>query len=418
MAYPYMMRIRQHFEAPTLHDVAGAVREELAKLSLSTRIRPGESIAIPVGSRGIANIALIIKTLVEELKTLGAKPFVVPAMGSHGSGRAEVQRSIVEGYGVTEAYIGVPIRATMDVVQVSTTEEGIPVFFDKYAFEADRVAVVGRIKPHTIFTGEIESGLHKMMLVGLGKHRGATIYHQAIVNYSFDHIINAVSKRVIEKCGILFGLAIIENQSDETALIRAVAPEQFSEAEKELLILAKKWMPHLPFQKVDVLIIDKIGKDVSGSGMDTNVIGRKYHDHHAAEKEFPKITCIYVRDLTEETHGNATGIGRAEFTHTQLVRKIDFESTYINSLTANRPTVAAIPVHYDTDQKVLEAALKIIGLVQPEDARVIRIRNTLDLKEVMVSKAYEPEIKKRTDLSIIEPAKKMEFSKDGNLLPF
>ena len=418
MPYPRMMVIRQHFDAPTLHDVPGAIRQELAKLPLSTRIRPGDSVALTVGSRGIANMALIIKILVEELKAQGAKPFIVPAMGSHGGGTAEGQRAIVEEYGVTEDFTGAPINATMEVVQVGSIEDGIPVFFDKYAHEADHVAIVARIKPHTDFSGEIESGLHKMMLIGLGKHRGASLYHQAFAHYSFDIIVRSVGQAVIENCNILLGLAIVENQFDETALIKAVAPEEFLEREKELLILAKKLIPRLPFQQVDLLIVDQIGKDISGTGMDTNVIGRKDYLYPCSEEVFPKITRIYVRDLTRETHGNATGIGIADYTHTRLVNKTDFDSTYINCLTGDNPKAASIPVHYDKDRKVLDVALKTVGYVKPENARVIRIRNTLDLKEIMVSEAYQAEMKGRDDLEIIEPVQEMNFGEDGNLLPF
>ena len=418
MPYPRMMVIRQHFDAPTLHDVPGAIRQELAKLPLSTRIRPGDSVALTVGSRGIANMALIIKILVEELKAQGAKPFIVPAMGSHGGGTAEGQRAIVEAYGVTEDFTGAPINATMEVVQVGSIEDGIPVFFDKYAHEADHVAIVARIKPHTDFSGEIESGLHKMMLIGLGKHRGASLYHQAFAHYSFDNIVRSVGQAVIENCNILLGLAIVENQYDETALIKAVAPEEFLKCEKELLIVAKKLIPRLPFQQVDLLIVDQIGKDISGTGMDTNVIGRKDYLYPCSEEVFPKVTRIYVRDLTRETHGNATGIGIADYTHTRLVNKTDFDSTYINCLTGDNPKAAAIPVHYDKDRKVLDVALKTVGYVKPENARVIRIRNTLDLKEIMVSEAYQAEMKGRDDLEIIEPVQEMSFGEDGNLLPF
>ena len=418
MPYPRMMCIRQHFDAPTLQDVPGAIRQELAKLPLSTRIRPGDSVALTVGSRGIANMALVIKMLVEELKAQGAKPFIVPAMGSHGGGTAEGQRAIVEAYGVTEDFTGAPINATMEVVQVGSIEDGIPVFFDKYAYEADHVAIVARIKPHTDFSGEIESGLHKMMLIGLGKHRGASLYHQAFAHYSFDHIVRSVGQAVIENCNILLGLAIVENQFDETALIKAVAPEEFLEREKELLILAKKLIPRLPFQQVDLLIVDQMGKDISGTGMDTNVIGRKDYLYPCSEEVFPKVTRIYVRDLTRKTHGNATGIGIADYTHTRLVNKTDFDSTYINCLTGDNPKAAAIPVHYNTDSKVLDVALKTVGYVQPENARVIRIRNTLDLKEIMVSEAYQAEMIGRDDLEIIEPVQEMSFGEDGNLLPF
>ena len=418
MLYPRMMLIRQHFDAPTLQDISGAIRQELAKLPLSDRIRPGDSVAITVGSRGIANMALIIKILVEELKTHGANPFIVPAMGSHGGGTAEGQRAIVEAYGVTEDFIGAPIHASMEVVQVGSIEDGIPVFFDKCAHEADHVAIVARIKPHTDFSGEIESGLHKMMLIGLGKHRGASLYHQAFAHYSFGHIVRSVGQTVIKNCNILLGLAIVENQFDETALIKSVAPEEFLAREKELLILAKKLIPRLPFHQVDLLIVDQIGKDVSGTGMDTNVIGRKDYLYPCNEEVLPKVTRIYVRDLTKKTHGNATGIGIADYTHTRLVNKTDFDSTYINCLTGDNPKAAAIPIHYNTDSKVLDVALKTVGYVKPENAKVIRIRNTLDLKEIMVSEAYQAEMKGRDDLEIIEPVKEMGFGEDGSLLPF
>jgi hypothetical protein len=418
MLYPRMMLIRQHFDAPTLQDISGAIRQELAKLPLSDRIKPGDSVAITVGSRGIANMALIIKILVEELKTHGANPFIVPAMGSHGGGTAEGQRAIVEAYGVTEDFIGAPIHASMEVVQVGSIEDGIPVFFDKCAHEADHVAIVARIKPHTDFSGEIESGLHKMMLIGLGKHRGASLYHQAFAHYSFGHIVRSVGQTVIKNCNILLGLAIVENQFDETALIKSVAPEEFLAREKELLILAKKLIPRLPFHQVDLLIVDQIGKDVSGTGMDTNVIGRKDYLYPCNEEVLPKVTRIYVRDLTKKTHGNATGIGIADYTHTRLVNKTDFDSTYINCLTGDNPKAAAIPIHYNTDSKVLDVALKTVGYVKPENAKVIRIRNTLDLKEIMVSEAYQAEMKGRDDLEIIEPVKEMGFGEDGSLLPF
>jgi len=413
-----MIRINQHFKAPRTEDVVRAIRDELAMLNLYQRIKPGETVAITAGSRGIANIALIIKTLIGELKKYGAKPFIVPAMGSHGGGTAEGQQAIIEGYGVTEEYVEAPIKAGMDVVQVGSTEDGVPVFFDKYAYGADHVVVVNRVKPHTDFVGDIESGLHKMMLIGLGKHRGARIYHQAIVHYSFDHIIRSVGQTVIDTCHILFGLAIVENQQHETALIEAIMSDDFFEREQELLQLSKQWMPRLPFDYADLLIVDQIGKEISGGGMDTNVIGRKFYHHQAAEEEFPKITRIYVRDLTEATHGNASGIGLAEYAHTQLVKKMDYEATYTNCITAYAPAGASIPIHYDTDRKVLDVALQTIGYVKPEYAKAIRIRNTLDLDQLLVSEAYYDEIQRRSDLTIVEPAHDMEFSARGNLLPF
>ena len=418
MPYPRMMRVRQHFDAPQLEDVAGAVREEAAALNLSSKVKPGETVAITVGSRGIANIALIIKTLVEEFKAMDLEPFLVPAMGSHGGGTAAGQRAIIESYGVTEEYTGAPIRSSMETVQVGAIDEGVPVFFDKHASEADHVAVVGRIKPHTCFVGEIESGLHKMMLIGLGKHRGAALYHRAIVDYSFDRIIRAVGRTVIEKCSVLMGLGIVENPYDKTALIKAVAPEEFAEREKELLILAKRWMPSLPFERIDLLIVDEIGKNISGAGMDTNVIGRKFLDHCAAEKEFPKVTRIFVRDLTEETHGNASGLGTAEFTHKRLVDKMDREATYVNVITGSHPSSGSIPLYCDTDRKVLDVALQTVGLVEPEDTRVVRIHNTLDVAEILASEAYAAEVEKRADLTMVDPPGEMAFDRNGDLLSF
>ena len=417
MSYPKMIRVRQQFEAPEVDDIAAAVRAEVKGLNLDSTVTPGKSVAVTVGSRGIANIALIIKSVVEELKSLKLEPFIVPAMGSHGAGVAENQRKIVEGYGCTEEYTGAPIRASMETVQVGTTEDGIPVYFDKHAFEADHVVVVGRVKPHTTFVGEIESGLHKMMLIGLGKHKGAELYHRAIVQHSFDRIVRTVAHTVLEKCGVLFGLGIVENQYDRTALLRAVPPENFADGEKELLLLAKKWMPRLPFDHADLLIVDEMGKNISGSGMDSNVIGRKFLDHRAAEKEFPKITRIYLRDLPDETHGNASGLGTAEFTHKRLVDKLDLEMTYINCLTGGHPPSGAIPIYFDSDRKILDVALKSIGLIEPEDAKVIHIKNTLDVVELLVSEPYAPEVEKRDDLSLVDGPSEIEFDGNGDFLP-
>ena len=418
MQLPRMMRVKQRFDGPTLEDIPGAVREEVAGLNLSGKVARGDSVAISVGSRGIANIALITRTAIEELQALGAEPFVVPAMGSHGGGRAEGQREIIESYGVTEEYIRAPIRSSMEVVQVGETGDGVPVFFDKYAYEADHVVVAGRVKPHTGFVGEIESGLHKMMLIGLGKHKGAALYHQAIVHYSFDRIVRSVGQTVIDKCGVLFGLGIVENQYDRTALVRAVEPENFVEGEKELLLLAKKWMPSLPFDQIDVLVVEEMGKNISGAGMDTNVIGRKYYDHKAAEKEYPKVTRIAVRSLTEETHGNASGIGMADYIHSRILDQIDLEATAINTMTGNHPSAGAVPICFDSDRKVLEAALSTCGLVEPPDARVMRIRNTLDVEEILVSEACEKEVARREELSVVEPPREMQFDANDDLLPF
>ncbi len=415
LSFPTVFRVRQNFKAPRIDDVAGEVASQLHSLRLEYKITAGQSVAVTCGSRGIAQIKTIIRAIVQYLQSLGAKPFIVPAMGSHGGGTAEGQQKLIEGYGVTEAFCGCPIRSSMETVVVCETAEGIPVHFDRHAFSADHVFVCGRVKPHTRFVGEIESGLMKMMLIGLGKHEGAKIYHRAIQSYSFGQIIRSVADRVIEKCHIVGGLAVVENHHDETALIAAVAPHDFEMREKELLTLAKKWLPRLPFDRADVLIVDEIGKNISGLGLDANVVGRKYNDHEPRPDEFPKIKRIIVRSLTKETHGNATGIGIAEFCATRVVQAMDRKITMINCITGDHPTAAMVPIHFETDREVLTAALQTIGLVEPPDAQMIWIRNTLDVAEVMLSAAYLAEAQQRSDLTVLTSPQPLAFDAEGNL---
>jgi hypothetical protein len=417
MAFPRMLRVRQNFEAPRVNDIPGEVDRQLASLNLAARVKPGQTVAITAGSRGIANIAVIIKATVQHFQKLGALPFIVPAMGSHGGGTAEGQRAIIEGYGVTEEFCGCPIKASMETVIVGETPHGVPVHFDKHARAADHVLVCGRIKPHTNFVGDIESGLHKMMLIGLGKHNGAKIYHRAIMDYSWIEIVRSVADEVIKNCKVVAGLGIVENAYDETGLIAAVAPEQFFERETELLVLAKQWLPRLPFRHVHLLIIDEIGKNISGTGMDTNVIGRKYNDHKATDRDDTTVKTVFVRGLTEATHGNACGIGMAEFTNSKTIAQVDRRITAINSITGGHAPAAALPIAFDTDREVLENALTTIGLTTPENAKVIQVTNTLHMAEVLVSEAYLPEIQKRPDLQILGPAEDMQFDAEGNLHP-
>ena len=417
MTFPRMLRVRQKFDAPRVEDIPAEVDRQLSLLKLQAKIQPGQTVAITAGSRGIANIAVIIKAAVQHFQRLGAKPFIVPAMGSHGGGTAEGQREIIEGYGVTEEFCGCPIKASMETVIVAETPQGIPVHFDKHASQADHVLVCGRVKPHTNFVGDIESGLHKMMLIGLGKHNGAKIYHRAIMDYSWIEIVRSVADAVIRNCKVIAGLGIVENAYDETGLIAAVAPHEFYEREKELLVLAKKWLPRLPFRKVHLLIVDEIGKNISGTGMDTNVIGRKYNDHKATELDDTSVRTVFVRGLTEATHGNACGIGMAEFTNTRTVNSIDRRITSINSITGGHAPAASIPIWYDTDREVLENALTTIGLATPDRAKVIQIPDTLHMAEVLVSEAYLEEIKQRPDLQIVSEPLEMRFDASDNLTP-
>ena len=415
--YPHLFRVRQQFESPTLPvaQIPAAVAAELSRLELGQRIKPGQSVAITAGSRGIANIALVIKAAVQHVQSLGALPFIVPAMGSHGGGTAAGQRELIEGYGITEEFCGCPIRASMETVIVCQAAEGFPVHFDKHAFGADHVLVVGRVKPHTNFVGDIESGLMKMMLIGLGKHEGAKIYHRAIMNHSFGQIVRSVAREVLAKCRIVAGVGIVENAYDQTALVKAVAPHEFEDREKELLVQAKQWLPRLPFATCDILLLDQIGKNISGSGMDTNVVGRKYNDHVAAEHEWPKVKRIIVRDLTEPTHGNATGLGMSEFCRTRVVEKTDVKITRINCLTGGHPTAAMMPLDYPTDRDCLDAALPTIGLTEPPNARVLWVHNTLEVAEVECSVAYLPEARDRKDLTILCDPRPIPFDSAGNL---
>jgi hypothetical protein len=416
MNFPKMMLVEQRYDAPEVKDIPGAVQAEISGLGLESTIKSGDSIAITVGSRGVANIALIVKSLVSELKKLGAQPFVIPAMGSHGGGTAEGQAGIIKGYGVTEEYVGAPIKSSMDVVQVSQTPEGVPVFCDKNAFEADHVAVVNRVKPHTDFFGPIQSGLHKMMLIGMGKHHGALIYHRAIQDYSWDHIITAVGAEVIKKCKVALGLAIVENQNHGTASLHGVRPQEFYEKEVKLQALSQSLMASIPFEKLDLLIVDQIGKNVSGAGMDTNVIGRKYNDHRADSAETPKVTRIYVRGLTEETHGNATGIGIAEFCHQKVVDQMDKSITDINCICGFHPSAASVPVTLPSDMEALKIALNNVGYVEPEQAKVVWIKNTMDIDTIAVSASLADQVAGQAHLNIMREAEDLRFDASGDLV--
>jgi hypothetical protein len=412
-----MVRIKQRFERPRVVDVAATVRTELEKLDLRPLIRAGQSVALTAGSRGIANIPLILRSVAEHLKRLGGRPFIVPAMGSHAGGSAEGQKRLLESYGITEEYVGVPIRASMDVVSLGETQEGYPVVLDRFAAEADHIGVVARIKAHTGYHGPIESGLLKMVMIGLGKHIGARDYHRILLEQPFDRVLRSVTRTVRARVPIRFGLGIVENGYEETALIQGVHPDEFEPREEKMLVIAKRWMARLPLHTADLLIVDEIGKDISGSGMDTNIVGRKRAFRAApAPDHQPDMRQIFVRGLSERTHGNAAGIGLADFTSTRLIRAMDYQSTVINCLTAGYPEGANLPVHFETDREVVDAALAIIGTRDPASARVLHIRNTLHLEEVEVSEPclYEPE--RATEFAVDKPVAEFSFDSSGNMM--
>lgn len=414
MLLPRMYRIRQTFDRTSIGDVVQTVRAELDRLSFKDKLRPGQRIAITAGSRGISHIVLILKTIVEYLHLLEAQPFLFPAMGSHGGATADGQVNLLKQYQITEDSIGAPILSSMEVVEIGKTERGLPVYIDLYAMQSDHIIVVNRIKPHTKFKGSIESGLMKMMAIGMGKQKGADLCHKAAIEFGFEKIIEDAARVVLKEAPILFGLGIVENGYDEIAKVMALLPDEIASVEKELLSQAKAMMPKLPFDDIDLLIVDEMGKDISGVGIDPNVTGRN-RDITGTFPHPTHIRRLFVRDLTPLSNGNAIGIGLADLTTRRLVEKIDPQSTYMNCITAISLEKAAIPMVFETDQEAIRVALGSTGLTPPERSRIVRIKNTLQLDEVEVSEVYKDELSERSDLEIVEGPYPMRFDAQGNL---
>jgi len=414
MTFPKMFRVKQELQGPMLADIPAAVRETMRGLKLADRVKPGQTVAITSGSRGVANIDRITKAVVDELKTLGLKPFICPTMGSHGEATAEGQLKILENYGITEATMGCPMKSSMEVVEIGKVK-GTAVFCDKNAWGADHIVVVGRIKAHTDFDGEIESGLYKMMAIGLGKQHGAENYHRAGHHYSYAEIFPLVGQAVLDSGHVLFGLGIVENGHDQTAKVQAVLPKDFAAVEKALLTVAKAWMARLPFDKLDVLIVDELGKNISGAGMDPNVIGRASVQKPAGK---PHIRMLFVRDITPEAEGNAIGVGFAEMTTKRLVQKINYAAMHMNAITSGVAEAAKVPMAFDTDRQAIEIALGMIGLTPPEQARIVRIKNTLHLTEIDCSEALLAEVRAHKRLTPATAGAAMSFDAQGNLPAF
>jgi len=416
MKFPKMYHIRQILDAPKVGNIEETIRRELKSLPTDTLIRPGARIAITAGSRGIGNIDRILKELVLVLKENGAEPFLIPAMGSHGGGTADGQLEVLESLNITEASVGAPVLSSMEVIEIGKSSYGFPIMVDKHAVEADGIIVVNRIKPHTEFEGRIESGLMKMMAIGMGKHRGCLEVHKQTIHYGYRDVIPDIGGAILQKLPVLFGVGIVENLYDETAIIRAIPPARFFEDEAELLVEAKRLMAKLPFDKMDVLIVDEMGKNISGTGMDTNVVGRIMF---IGEKEpvEPKITRIVVLDMTEESHGNAIGIGLADYTTQSVLGKIDNKATTINAIAAMSPEKGRIPMALETDKEALEAALTTIGSVDSREATIVHIKNTLELAELDISEALLEELDGREDLQLVEELGPLSFGEQGKLKP-
>ncbi|MFC1535444.1 lactate racemase domain-containing protein [Thermodesulfobacteriota bacterium] len=414
MNFPDMALIKQSFDPSCISNIPAAIISEMERIGIPDKVKNGETVAITAGSRGIANIDIITRAVVHFLARIKAKPFIFPAMGSHGGATASGQKNLLARYGITEEAMGCPIISNMDVDEIGKTPDNIPVFIDRSAHSADHIIIINRIKPHTKFEGSIESGLMKMMVIGMGKNLGAKWYHKASVRLGMSRLIETIGYEVIENIPVLCGIGLVENGYDNTAIIKAVLPTDLAEEEKKLLIEAKHRLSRLPFSNIDLLIIDEMGKNISGTGMDTNVTGVN-RDILGTFSYGPCTRRLFVRELTKESEGNATGIGLADFTTTRLVKKIDRKKTYINCLTGISPEKGAIPMYFDKDRECIEAAIHTLGMVSIEELLIVHIQNTLSLEKLNVSRAFMPEIQNKKSIEIIGRWQPLQFDNNGNL---
>jgi Lactate racemase N-terminal domain len=412
--YPSMIPVRQRLTSAPIPDIPAAVHAELARVGLRGRVRPGQRIAITAGSRGIANIAQILQAAVEAVRGAGAEPFLVPAMGSHGGATAEGQVELLATFGVTEERMGAPIRSSMEVCEIGRTERDVPVYLDRNAAEADGILVINRIKAHTDFSGPMESGLMKMITIGLGKRAQAESVH-AYGSWGLRHLIPEVARAKIRLAPILLGLALLEDGYDQTCAIIGLPPDRIEAEEPALLERAKEYAPRLPFDDIDLLIVDRIGKEISGCGMDTNVVGRK---RIPGEPEFerPRVERLIALDLTEETHGNAIGIGLADFITQRLHEKIDWHTTNTNAIVSGFLSRSMVPVVCPTDQAAVDTALFTLRRKPVPEVRVMRIADTLHLEHLQLSEAYLPEAHALPHLELRGDPQPMRFDTHGRLL--
>ena len=418
MQFPRMFDVRQNFPRSAPIAIDSIIKREFERNDLDNKIA-GKRIAVGVGSRGISNLKAIVAAVLKELQQRGASPFIIPAMGSHGGATPQGQSHILEGYGITPATMSVPFETSMETMALGVTQDGIPVNFSAPALKADWIFPINRVKPHTDFFAPLGSGLMKMMAIGFGKQAGAAACHAAASRLGHERVIRQVARMVLKSVPILAGLAILENQFHDTAELVILRRDNLEEEEAKLLLRARALMPRLPFDDIDLLIVDQIGKNISGAGMDPNVVGRSvngYSSSLAAQPESgPRISRIFVRGITGASDGNAVGIGMADFTTTATVRAINQQFTYVNALTALTPQMAKIPIHFDTDREVVQRALQSLALEDPSSARIIHIRDTLSLEVLRVSTAYAEQLSARSDLVPVSPEHEMSFDARGNL---
>ena len=411
-----MLLVRQNFPDRSVRDIPGTIRNELARVDIAARLKPGSSIAIGVGSRGIANIATIARAVVDYWKSQGMQPFIFPAMGSHGAASAEGQADVLAHYGIHEATMGCPVISSLDVVPLGKTPDGIQTFMDRHAHSADGVMLVGRVKWHTDFAGKIESGLYKMMAIGLGKFAGAQNYHTHAYRSGLETVIRSVGREMLKSGKILGGLAVLEDALHNTAQLTAVRVEEMEQKEEELLALVKSWAAKIPAKDIDILIMNEIGKNISGAGMDTKVVNRSVHAEYNPWPNTVRIQRIFVRDLSSLTYGNGVGIGMADVITDRLVAKIDWKPTHINSLTASTPAAIRTPIHFATDQECLDRIWPTVGKFDRKDLLVGWIQNTQDLTYLGLSENLLGEIRDNRMLEVVGDPRDIEFGADDNLV--
>ena len=411
---PKMRVVRQRFDSSPAVDVLAEIDREWSRIKGCLDLPPGSNVAMGVGSRGISNLTVVVRAVAARLKEAGYHPFVTPAMGSHGGATAEGQTEVLRLRGITEEDVGVPVRAIMDVTPMGEVN-GIPLFLDRLAHEADGIVLINRVKPHTNFIGPTESGLIKMMAIGLGNQIGAEHYHRLSVVRSQYEIISSAGKALLEKSPVLFGVCLLENQAHETAQIKMALAHEIESFESELLKTARAWLPTLPVDEIDLLIIDEMGKDISGEGIDPCVVGRDVCAY-GAERPWPKVTRIFVGDLTDGSEGSALGIGQADFTTKRLIDKMDFQVTLVNCLTACCPESGKIPLTFPTDRDAITAALKTLRPYNLEDIRIVHIKNTLELTTLMVSVGCLASLDKDRVGSTGEEDLDLEFDSRGGLV--
>jgi hypothetical protein len=394
MDLPRFVQIEQRFPNRAISDIPGRIKHELAQADFTQRLKPGTRLAIGVGSRGISNIAMIVKSVVEFWKERGVQPFLFPAMGSHGAATAEGQADVLAHYGIHEATMGAPVISALDVVSLGQTPEGISTFLDKNASESDGIFLIGRVKWHTDFAGAIESGLFKMMAIGLGKFAGAQQYHTFGYKLGLERVIRSVGAKVLSTGKILGGLAIQEGAHHETAGLVAVSASGGAAAtaqrEEALLREVKTWMAKLPAPEMDVLILDEIGKNISGAGMDTKVVNRSVQGEYNPWPDTPKSHRIYLRALSSNTYHNAVGLGMADVVHDRLVEDVDWRPTYINSLTASTPAAIRTPIHFSSDEECLDKISRTVGKLEQSSVTYCRVKNSLELTNGFVSENLVP----------------------------